>query len=124
MNQKSFMTDELVTNALAGTWKMPWLSALNFSQGKIPRCAHICTQSGYWATKVLDLIMSIILLQTKDGVFTLCAMTYGIRRNWIQAVMKNIQTSVAPDVTWYIVIKVFHFGLLKAYKKMFWFYDF
>ncbi|XP_058272975.1 protein outspread, partial [Hemibagrus wyckioides] len=38
-------------------------------------------------------------IHTKDGVFTLCAMTSGIRRNWIQAVMKNIQTSVAPDVT-------------------------
>ncbi|XP_026999559.1 myosin phosphatase Rho-interacting protein isoform X2 [Tachysurus fulvidraco] len=38
-------------------------------------------------------------IHTKDGVFTLCATTHGIRRNWIQAVMKNIQTSVAPDVT-------------------------
>ncbi|KAF4093004.1 hypothetical protein AMELA_G00027150 [Ameiurus melas] len=38
-------------------------------------------------------------IHTKDGVFTLCAMTSGIRRNWIQAVMKNVQTSVAPDVT-------------------------
>lgn len=45
-------------------------------------------------------IMSMNFFQTKDGVFTLCAMTSGIRRNWIQAVMKNVQTSVAPDVTW------------------------
>ncbi|XP_058627712.1 myosin phosphatase Rho-interacting protein isoform X3 [Onychostoma macrolepis] len=39
-------------------------------------------------------------IHTKDGVFTLCAMTYGIRRNWVQAVMKNIRPAVAPDVTW------------------------
>ncbi|XP_067284997.1 protein outspread isoform X3 [Pseudorasbora parva] len=39
-------------------------------------------------------------IHTKDGVFTLCAMTYGIRRNWVQAVMKNIHPSTAPDVTW------------------------
>ncbi|KAF5903264.1 myosin phosphatase Rho-interacting protein-like isoform X2, partial [Clarias magur] len=38
-------------------------------------------------------------IHTKDGVFTLCAMTSSIRRNWIQAVMKNVHTSVAPDVT-------------------------
>ncbi|XP_060757938.1 centrosome-associated protein CEP250 isoform X2 [Neoarius graeffei] len=38
-------------------------------------------------------------IHTKDGVFTLCAMTSRIRQNWIQALMKNVQTSVAPDVT-------------------------
>ncbi|XP_017542160.1 myosin-11 isoform X2 [Pygocentrus nattereri] len=37
-------------------------------------------------------------IHTKDGVFTLCAMTYGIRRNWIQAVLKNVRPGVAPDV--------------------------
>uniref|UniRef100_A0A8C2DL14 Si:ch211-23l10.3 n=1 Tax=Cyprinus carpio TaxID=7962 RepID=A0A8C2DL14_CYPCA len=40
-------------------------------------------------------------IHTKNGVFTLCAMTYGIRRNWVQAVMKNIHPTIAPDVTWY-----------------------
>ncbi|XP_051994421.1 myosin phosphatase Rho-interacting protein [Xyrauchen texanus] len=39
-------------------------------------------------------------IHTKDGVFTLCAMTYGIRRNWIQSIMKNVRPIVAPDVTW------------------------
>lgn len=29
---------------------------------------------------------------------TLSAMTAGIRRNWIQAVMKNVRPSTAPDV--------------------------
>ncbi|KAI4905434.1 hypothetical protein NFI96_016627, partial [Prochilodus magdalenae] len=38
-------------------------------------------------------------IHTKDGVFTLCAMTYGIRRNWIEAVMKNVRPAAAPDVT-------------------------
>ncbi|KAK9977520.1 hypothetical protein ABG768_019329 [Culter alburnus] len=45
-------------------------------------------------------------IHTKDGVFTLCAMTYGIRRNWVQAVMKNIHPSIAPDVTCSIPQKV------------------
>ncbi|KAK7167520.1 hypothetical protein R3I94_001800 [Phoxinus phoxinus] len=45
-------------------------------------------------------------IHTKDGVFTLCAMTYGIRRNWVQAVMKNVHPSTAPDVTCSIPQKV------------------
>jgi len=36
--------------------------------------------------------------QTQEGVHTLSAMTAGIRRNWIQAVMKNVRPSTAPDV--------------------------
>uniref|UniRef100_A0AAQ5ZA07 PH domain-containing protein n=1 Tax=Amphiprion ocellaris TaxID=80972 RepID=A0AAQ5ZA07_AMPOC len=35
---------------------------------------------------------------TQEGVHTLSAMTAGIRRNWIQAVMKNVRPSTAPDV--------------------------
>ncbi|XP_035988068.1 myosin phosphatase Rho-interacting protein-like isoform X2 [Fundulus heteroclitus] len=31
--------------------------------------------------------------QIKDGVYTLCAMTAGMRRNWVQAVFKNVQPS-------------------------------
>ncbi|XP_075929812.1 uncharacterized protein LOC116951360 isoform X1 [Petromyzon marinus] len=38
-------------------------------------------------------------IQTKEGSFTLSAMTTGIRRNWIQAIMKNVRPSTAPDVT-------------------------
>ncbi|XP_076851700.1 uncharacterized protein LOC143503217 isoform X2 [Brachyhypopomus gauderio] len=37
-------------------------------------------------------------IHTKDGVFTLCAMTYGIRRNWIQAVMNSVRTTIPPDL--------------------------
>ncbi|XP_033963437.1 myosin phosphatase Rho-interacting protein isoform X4 [Pseudochaenichthys georgianus] len=37
-------------------------------------------------------------IHTKEGVQTLSAMTGGIRRNWIQAVMKNVRPSTAPDV--------------------------
>uniref|UniRef100_A0A4W6E811 Myosin phosphatase Rho interacting protein n=1 Tax=Lates calcarifer TaxID=8187 RepID=A0A4W6E811_LATCA len=34
----------------------------------------------------------------RNYVHTLSAMTAGIRRNWIQAVMKNVRPSTAPDV--------------------------
>ncbi|XP_075949157.1 myosin phosphatase Rho-interacting protein isoform X3 [Anarhichas minor] len=37
-------------------------------------------------------------IHTREGVHTLSAMTAGIRRNWIQAVMKNVRPSIAPDV--------------------------
>ncbi|XP_037547244.1 myosin phosphatase Rho-interacting protein isoform X2 [Nematolebias whitei] len=37
-------------------------------------------------------------VHTQEGVYTLSAMTAGIRRNWIQAVMKNVRPSTAPDV--------------------------
>ncbi|XP_072225680.1 uncharacterized protein [Leuresthes tenuis] len=37
--------------------------------------------------------------QTKDGVYTLCAMTSGIRRNWVQAVLKNVRPSLTHDAT-------------------------
>lgn len=37
--------------------------------------------------------------QCKDGACTLSAMTSGIRRNWIQAIMKNVRPTIAPDVT-------------------------
>ncbi|XP_016095063.1 myosin phosphatase Rho-interacting protein-like [Sinocyclocheilus grahami] len=35
---------------------------------------------------------------TQEAVHTLSAMTAGIRRNWIQAVLKNVRPSTAPDV--------------------------
>ncbi|KAK1162750.1 protein lava lamp-like isoform X1 [Acipenser oxyrinchus oxyrinchus] len=38
-------------------------------------------------------------IHTKEGAITLCAMTSGIRRNWIQAIMKNARPATAPDVT-------------------------
>ncbi|XP_073722725.1 myosin phosphatase Rho-interacting protein isoform X5 [Misgurnus anguillicaudatus] len=37
-------------------------------------------------------------IHTQEGVHTLSAMTAGIRRNWIQAVLKNVRPSTAPDV--------------------------
>uniref|UniRef100_A0A8C8EXR1 PH domain-containing protein n=1 Tax=Oncorhynchus tshawytscha TaxID=74940 RepID=A0A8C8EXR1_ONCTS len=37
-------------------------------------------------------------IHTQEGMHTLSAMTAGIRRNWIQAVMKNVRPSTAPDV--------------------------
>ncbi|XP_032471299.1 myosin phosphatase Rho-interacting protein isoform X9 [Phocoena sinus] len=38
-------------------------------------------------------------IHTKEGAFTLSAMTSGIRRNWIQAIMKHVRPTSAPDVT-------------------------
>ncbi|XP_023205304.1 myosin phosphatase Rho-interacting protein-like isoform X1 [Xiphophorus maculatus] len=37
-------------------------------------------------------------IHTQKAVFTLSAMTAGIRRNWIQALMKNVNPADAPDV--------------------------
>ncbi|XP_066560823.1 protein outspread isoform X2 [Amia ocellicauda] len=37
-------------------------------------------------------------IHTQESVYTLSAMTAGIRRNWIQAVLKNVRPSTAPDV--------------------------
>ncbi|XP_068434496.1 early endosome antigen 1 [Clinocottus analis] len=37
--------------------------------------------------------------QTRDGVYTLCAMTSGMRHNWVQAVLKNVRPGLTPDVT-------------------------
>ncbi|XP_061032555.1 myosin phosphatase Rho-interacting protein isoform X2 [Eubalaena glacialis] len=38
-------------------------------------------------------------IHTKEGAFTLSAMTSGIRRNWIQTIMKHVHPISAPDVT-------------------------
>ncbi|XP_063282522.1 TRIO and F-actin-binding protein isoform X2 [Pelobates fuscus] len=38
-------------------------------------------------------------IHTREGVFTLSAMTSGIRRNWIEALRKNVQPVSIPDVT-------------------------
>ncbi|KAG8556584.1 hypothetical protein GDO81_018124 [Engystomops pustulosus] len=38
-------------------------------------------------------------IHTSEGVFTLSAMTSGIRRNWIEALRKNVHPVSIPDVT-------------------------
>ncbi|XP_047214028.1 TRIO and F-actin-binding protein-like [Girardinichthys multiradiatus] len=38
-------------------------------------------------------------IQTREAVFTLSAMTAGIRRNWIEVLKKSIQPSSSPDLT-------------------------
>ncbi|XP_075035284.1 myosin phosphatase Rho-interacting protein isoform X2 [Mixophyes fleayi] len=38
-------------------------------------------------------------IHTKEGEYTLSAMTSGIRRNWIQTIMKHVRPNTAPDVT-------------------------
>lgn len=42
-------------------------------------------------------------LQTKDAIYTLSAMTSGIRRNWIEALRKTVRPTSAPDVTKYVL---------------------
>ena len=42
-------------------------------------------------------------LQTKDAVYTLSAMTSGIRRNWIEALRKTVRPTSAPGVTKYVL---------------------
>ncbi|XP_044289134.1 myosin phosphatase Rho-interacting protein isoform X3 [Varanus komodoensis] len=38
-------------------------------------------------------------IHTKEGEFALSAMTSGIRRNWIQTIVKHVRPATAPDVT-------------------------
>ncbi|XP_037664509.1 myosin phosphatase Rho-interacting protein isoform X3 [Choloepus didactylus] len=38
-------------------------------------------------------------VHTKEGAFTLSAMTSGIRRNWMQTIRKHVHPAAAPDVT-------------------------
>ncbi|XP_035254543.1 rootletin-like isoform X4 [Anguilla anguilla] len=38
-------------------------------------------------------------VHTKEGPFTLCAMTSGIRRSWMQALRQSARPAAAPDVT-------------------------
>lgn len=38
-------------------------------------------------------------IETRDAVFTLSAMTAGIRRNWIEVLRKNVRPSSSPDLT-------------------------
>uniref|UniRef100_G1RXV3 PH domain-containing protein n=1 Tax=Nomascus leucogenys TaxID=61853 RepID=G1RXV3_NOMLE len=42
-------------------------------------------------------------IHTKDAVYTLSAMTSGIRRNWIEALRKTVRPTSAPDVTKYVL---------------------
>lgn len=44
-------------------------------------------------------------MQTKDAIYTLSAMTSGIRRNWIEALRKTVRPTSAPDVTKYVLDK-------------------
>lgn len=47
--------------------------------------------------EIIDYIL-ILMPQTPNGVYTLSAMTSGIRKNWIQALMKNVHPGHAPNV--------------------------
>ena len=36
--------------------------------------------------------------QTRDGVHTLCALTFGTRQNWVQAVLTNTRPDLNREV--------------------------
>lgn len=70
---------------------------------------------------LLIFVLNFCSHQTQEAVHTLSAMTAGIRRNWIQAVMKNVRPSTAPDVArcvpthdavkqkWFLSLKYLYF---------------
>lgn len=62
----------------------------------------------------------VIRVQTQEGVHTLSAMTAGIRRNWIQAVMKNVRPSTAPDVARSVQLRPPQFGLFMIKVLFLW----
>lgn len=43
--------------------------------------------------------VSTFVFQTREAVFTLSAMTAGIRRNWIEVLKKCVRPSSSPDLT-------------------------
>ena len=52
-----------------------------------------------WGQRGALMANTLSSVQTKEGAFTLSAMTSGIRRNWIQTIMKYVHPTSAPDVT-------------------------
>ncbi|KAF3854066.1 hypothetical protein F7725_014754 [Dissostichus mawsoni] len=74
---------------------------LNFKKGWMVKLDEQGQWKKYWFVLTdhsLRYYKDSIAEETKEGVQTLSAMTAGIRRNWIQAVMKNVRPSTAPDV--------------------------
>uniref|UniRef100_A0AAR2L1V7 PH domain-containing protein n=1 Tax=Pygocentrus nattereri TaxID=42514 RepID=A0AAR2L1V7_PYGNA len=75
---------------------------LNFKKGWMVKLDEQGQWKKYWFVLTDHMIdhrlLSCTAICTQEGVHTLSAMTAGIRRNWIQAVMKNVRPSTAPDV--------------------------
>lgn len=67
---------------------------------------HIPPAGGRWSSNHMwDVQIAsfrytcVFLLQTREAVFTLSAMTAGIRRNWIEVLKKSIRPNGSPDLT-------------------------
>uniref|UniRef100_A0A8C4EKV0 Myosin phosphatase Rho interacting protein n=1 Tax=Dicentrarchus labrax TaxID=13489 RepID=A0A8C4EKV0_DICLA len=77
-------TESVMTVSVFLSWKKYWFVLTDHSLR-------------YYKDSIAEEV-SLFILCTQEGVHTLSAMTAGIRRNWIQAVMKNVRPSTAPDV--------------------------
>uniref|UniRef100_A0A673I587 Myosin phosphatase Rho-interacting protein-like n=1 Tax=Sinocyclocheilus rhinocerous TaxID=307959 RepID=A0A673I587_9TELE len=91
----------------AGTWKKYWFvltdHSLRYYKDSIAEEAsdldgEIDLSTCYNVTEYQAQRNYGFQIHTQEAVHTLSAMTAGIRRNWIQAVMKNVRPSTAPDV--------------------------
>uniref|UniRef100_A0A8C4GMF1 Myosin phosphatase Rho interacting protein n=1 Tax=Dicentrarchus labrax TaxID=13489 RepID=A0A8C4GMF1_DICLA len=89
---ESVMTPDLLN------FKKGWMVKLD-EQGQWKKYWFVLTDHSlrYYKDSIAEEV-SLFILCTQEGVHTLSAMTAGIRRNWIQAVMKNVRPSTAPDV--------------------------
>uniref|UniRef100_A0A667HXX1 Myosin phosphatase Rho interacting protein n=1 Tax=Lynx canadensis TaxID=61383 RepID=A0A667HXX1_LYNCA len=75
---------------------------LNFKKGWLTKQYEDGQWKKHWfvlADQSLRYYRDSVAEETKEGEFTLSAMTSGIRRNWIQTIMKHVHPTSAPDVT-------------------------
>uniref|UniRef100_A0A8C5AN28 PH domain-containing protein n=1 Tax=Gadus morhua TaxID=8049 RepID=A0A8C5AN28_GADMO len=81
-----------------GMWKKHWFvltdQSLRYYKDSIAEEVPVITLSYQYCIQ----LKSFVIL-SKEGACTLSAMTSGIRRNWIQAILKNVRPATAPDVT-------------------------
>ncbi|KAM8825559.1 uncharacterized protein ACB058_021424 isoform 3-T3 [Synchiropus picturatus] len=61
--------------------------------------AETSSMSGKSSSSPCSHHCSKVKKQTKDGVYNLCSMTSGMKRNWVQAVLKNVRSSPTRDIT-------------------------
>ncbi|XP_045219599.2 TRIO and F-actin-binding protein isoform X3 [Macaca fascicularis] len=86
-------------------FKKGWMSILD-EPGEPPSPSLTTTSTSQWKKHWFVLTDSSLKYyrdstaeETKDAVYTLSAMTSGIRRNWIEALRKTVRPTSAPDVT-------------------------
>uniref|UniRef100_A0A671R1C6 Myosin phosphatase Rho-interacting protein-like n=1 Tax=Sinocyclocheilus anshuiensis TaxID=1608454 RepID=A0A671R1C6_9TELE len=82
----------------AGVWKKYWFVLTDHIHNASDLDGEIDLSTCYNVTEYQAQRNYGFQIHTQEAVHTLSAMTAGIRRNWIQAVMKNVRPSTAPDV--------------------------